>query len=243
MQMLLAVTPVFFVALFLLCFYRDRLKQHPMINHLFVIACAAFFFCWNYAAYEWGWLEDGFMTLENISPFICTVILIAPFLQEKIRDYAYSAIAFLGFGMFLALYISPAADYFSSMRQNTTFMYIAEASCHLAMALYGFYLILVDRVKLTLKNFLKAVTFVYSAVGFGVFLNWCFHLSNFGMDMYGNYSIYFIDIFGSFAATFIAYLVGILATITLGFLVGVFLNWISTPKTKNVDQQIENKEL
>lgn len=237
MQMLLAITPVFFAALFLLCFFRDKLKRYPIINYLFIAACAVFFFCWNYAAYQRGWLEDGFMTLENISPFICTVILVTPFLHKKIRDFAYCAIAFLAFGMFLALYISPSAEYFSSLRQNTPFIYVSEAACHLVMALYGFYLILVERVKLNLKSFLKALTFVYSAVVFGVFLNWCFHLSNFGMNMYGNYSIYFLDIFGSFTATFIAYLVGIFATILLGFLVGNFIDWISRPAIKKSDAQ------
>ncbi|MBE6535982.1 MAG: hypothetical protein E7677_05095 [Ruminococcaceae bacterium] len=242
MQMLLALTPVFFSALFLLCFFREKLKHHPIINYLFIAACAVFFFCWNYAAHELGWLEDGFMTLENISPFICTVILVTPFLHKKIRDFAYCAIAFLAFGMFLALYISPAAEYFSSLRQNTPFVYISEAACHLVMALYGFYLILVGRVKLNLKSFLKAIAFIYSAVIFGVFLNWCFHLSNFGMNMYGNYSIYFLDIFGSFTATFIAYLVGIFATILLGFLVGNFLDWISRPATKKPEAKEATSE-
>lgn len=232
MIMLLALTPVLFVALFLMCFYRDRLKQHPFIDHLFIVVCAVFFFCWNYAAYEKGWLKNGFMTLENISPFICTVIIFTPFFHEKVRDFARCAIAFLAFGMFLALYISPGAEYFSSLRQNTPFMYISEAACHLVMTLYGFYLILSERVKLNFKNILKALVFLYSAVGFGVFLNWCFHLSNFGMNMYGNYSIYFLDIFGSFAATFIAYLAGIFVTILLGYLAGIFLNWLSTPTVK-----------
>ena len=229
MQMLGALSLVFFVGLFLLCYFREKLNN-SIINPLFIIVCAICFFCWNYAAYERGWLEDGFMTLENISPFICTVILVTPFMSEKIRDFAYCAIAFLGFGMFLALYISPGASYFMSHNYTATFMHISEAVCHLAMALYGFYLILSGKVKLGWENLAKAIVFVYTAIGFGVFLNWCFHLGNFGMDMYGDYSIYFLDIFGSFRATFIAYLVGVLATIIMGFLVGIFLDWFSKPK-------------
>lgn len=228
--MLGGLSLVFFIALFLMCFFRDKLKKHPFINALFIIGCAAFFFCWNYAAYERGWLQDGFMTLENISPMICTVILLTPFMNEKIKDLAYCAIAFLSFGMFLALYISPGAEYLFEHNYTATFMHVSEASCHLLMALYGFYLILVDKVPLNWKSFGKACLFVYASIGFGVFLNWCFHLANFGMNMYGNYSIYFLDIFGSFKATFIAYLVGVLGTLTLGFLVGIFLDWLSSPK-------------
>ncbi len=227
--MLGGLSLVFFAALFLMCFFRKKLK-HPIVNPLFIIACAVFFFCWNYAAYERGWLEDGFMTLENISPYICTVILFTPFLNEKIKDFAYCAIAFLGFGMFLALYISPGASYLMNHEYSANFIHISEAACHLAMALYGFYLILVGRVKLTWLNFGKAAAFVYTSIGFGVFLNWCFHLANFGMNMYGDYSIYFLNIFGSFEVTFIAYLLGVLGTLTLGFLVGIFLDWFSRIK-------------
>ena len=230
MQMLGGLTLVFFVGLFLMCFFRERLSN-PIFNPLFIIVCAICFFCWNYAAYERGWLEDGFMTLENISPFICTVILATPFMSEKIKDFANCTIAFLGFGMLLALYISPGASYFMDHNLTASFMHISEAACHLVMALYGFYLILCGKVKTDWQSYGKAIVFIYTAIGFGVFLNWCFHLGNFGMDMYGDYSIYFLDIFGSFEVTFVAYLVGVLGTITLGFLVGIFLDWFSTPKT------------
>ena len=134
--------------------------------------------------------------------------------------------------MFLALYISPGADYFSNFVYTPKFLHISEATCHLGMALYGFYLVLADKVKINFKSFGKAALFIYASIAFGVFLNWCFHLGNFGMDMYGNYSIYFLDIFGSFEATFIAYLVGVLATILLGFLVAIFLDWLSRPRKR-----------
>lgn len=229
--MLSVLSFVFFVALFLMCFFREKL-HNPVVNPLFVLVTAAFFFCWNYAAYERGWLEDGFMTLENISPYICTVILVTPFLNKTIRDYAYCAIAFLGFGMFLAMYVSPGAEFLMNFQQNASFIHISEGTCHLVMALYGFYLILTDRVKINAKNLVKALIFIYASICFGVFLNWCFHLSNFGMDMYGNYSIYFLDIFGSFEATLVAYIFGVGATILLGYLAGMFLVWISSPSKK-----------
>jgi len=232
MQMLIGLSLALFAALFLMCFFREKLN-HPIVNPLFLIVCAVFFFCWNYAAYERGWLGDGFMTLENISPFICTIILLTPFMSERIKDFANCAIALLGFGMLLALYISPGVAYFLDHNHTATFMHISEAACHLVMALYGFYLILVGKVKLSWVNFGKACVFVYTAIGFGVFLNWCFHLANFGMDMYGDYSIYFLDIFGSFEVTFVAYLLGVLATLTMGFLVGIFLDWFSRPKEAN----------
>ena len=225
-QMLWGLTIVFFAAIFLMCFFREKLKR-TIINPLFILVCAIFFFCWNYAAYERGWLEDGFMTLENISPYICTVIILTPFMNKGVKDHAYSAIAFLGFGMFLALFVSPEAEYLLNYNQEAQFIHISEAACHLVMALYGFYLILSDKVALELKSLWRALVFIYASVGFGLFINLCFHKSNFGMDMYGNYSIYFLDIFGTFGATLVAYVVGILVTMLLGFIFGMFLDWVS----------------
>ena len=241
MHMLSALALVFFVALFLMCVFRQKLNN-PIVNPLFLVVCAVCFFCWNYAAYERGWLEDGFMTFENISPFVCTAILLTPFMSEKIKDFAYCSIAFLGFGMFLAMFISPGAAYFLNHTQMANFIYVSEAVCHLTMALYGFYLILANKVKLTLNHYFKGIVFIFTVIGFGVFLNWCFHLGNFGMDMYGDYSIYFLDIFGSFEITFIAYLIGVLATLTMGYFVGIFLNWLAKTDETDTHQEVENIE-
>jgi len=225
-QMLGIISGVFFAALFLMCYFRDKLG-HTLINTLFVAIDAVLLFCWTYAGYEVGWLDGGYMTLANISPYICTVIAFCPFLSEKVRSFAYSAIAFLGFGMFLAMFISPEHEYIFNFRHEVNFVYVTEAACHLVMSLYGFYLILSNRVKLTLRNFAKSVIFMYSTVLFAVFLNWVFHKSHFGMGVYGNYSIYFLDIFNSFGATLAAYLFGILAVLCLGFAVGMGLDRIS----------------
>ena len=224
--MLGILAAVFFIALFIMCFFRERLN-HPFINPLFISVCAVFFFCWNFAMFEHRGSNFRFMTLENISPYICTVILLTPFMVKWLKDSAYCAIAFLGFGMFVALFISPGVEYLFNYKQEVKLIHITEAACHLVMALYGFYLILANKVKLEFKDFGKALAFIYSAIGFGVFINLVFHQSNFGMDMYGKYSIYFLDIFGSFGVTLIAYLVGVLAVMALGYLTGAFLDKVS----------------
>ena len=194
MHMLGIIAVVFFAALFIMSFYRDKL-QHEIINKLFIA--------------------------------VNTV-----FLNEKVKSYAHAGIAFLSFGMFLAMFISPEHEYLFNFRHEVRFIHVAEAACHLIMSLYGFYLILSKKVKLTLKNYFKSVIFMFVSVFYGVFLNWCFHLGNFGMNMYGGYSIYFIDIFNSFPATFAAYLFGILLVLTLGFLVGMGLDRLTKTETK-----------
>lgn len=231
MHMLSILSVVFCIALFFMCYFREKL-HHRFIEPLFIIADAVFFFCWNYAKFERGSLGDGFMTFDNISPFICTLILVIPLLSEKIKKYAYAAIAFLAFGMFVALFVSPEVEYLMNYHQDAMFLHVSEAACHLIMGLYGFYLVLSGKVGLSMKSFGKALICIYSVIGFGLFLNLCFHRSFFGMNMYGEYSIYFMDIFGSFEATLLAYLLGVLFTITVGFFTCRFLDWLSEPRVK-----------
>ena len=236
-HMLGIIAIVFFASMFLMCYFREKLN-HSILNPLLIGACAVFFFCWNYAAYERGWLADGFMTLENISPFICTIILLTPFMSNKIKDLAYSAIAFLACGMFLALFVSPGTEYIVNHQFKANFVHISEASCHLIMAIYGFYLILVGKVKINFKSFGKSVLFIYSSIAFGVFLNFFYHVNNFGMNMHGAYSIYWLEIFRNFEATFVAYIVGVLGVLLLGFATEIFLDKISKAKEFPTDPNL-----
>ena len=213
----------YFVTLAILCLCHNQISK-KIGNAVFIAVDIVFFFGWNYAAYLKGWLSDGFMTLENISPFIMTLIPLTLFMNEKVKSYCNAAIAFLWAGMFLALSISPEFSYIFDFNHDATFIYATEASCHLIASLYGIYLIISGQVVCNFKNWLKSVICMFSVIGFGVFLNYVFHIRNFGMDPYGNYTIYMIDIFGSFGATLAAYLFGVLLVLTLGMQCGYFLN-------------------
>ena len=219
MQMVAIMVACYFITLILLCYYRDIINKR-VANIVFIIVDLIFFLGWNYAAYLRGWLDDGFMTFGNISPFIMTLIPLTVFMSEKVRSYCNSAIAFLWLGMFLALMISPEHAYIFSYNIEASFIYSTEAACHLIASLYGVYLIISGQVSCDFKNWVKSIVCMFSVIGFGVFINFVFHKSNFGMDPYGDYTIYMIDIFGSFGATLLAYLFGVLLVLTVGMQAG-----------------------
>ena len=221
---------VFCVSLFLMCFFRKHL-QSPIINTLFIVADGAFLFSWTYAMFLHNGLRSGFMTLDNISPFICTIILLTPFMKEKIRDFTYAAIALLSFGMFVALFVSPEVEYVVNFHQSAKLIHVTEAACHCVMGLYGFYLVLSGKVQPNAKTYRRSLIFTYSVIGYGLFLNYFFHRSFFGMNMYGDHSIYFMDLFGSFEVTLLAYLFGVFFTLTAGYLVCMGIDRLSRHKT------------
>ncbi len=227
--MLGIVTFLYFFSLTLMCFYRE--KMNPKFwNAVFVVADIIFFACWNLAAYERGWMKDRFMTLDNISPMMCTMIGLLFFMSPKVAENCKCAVAFLSFGMFCAMLISPERAYLFSFDEQADFLYASEALCHMVMALFGAYLILSKQVKLKAKYFLKSAVFVYSVVGFGVLLNFVFKKDFFGMTPYGDYNIYGIRLFGSFYATLLGYLVGIFLVLLFGLQTLWVLSWLVLEK-------------
>ena len=234
MMMLGILTAVFFVSLTLIGLYYDKINV-KIFNTVFFIIDVIFYFIWCRAMYERGWLKGGFPTLGNISPMIFTMIPLTIFMKDKVREYAYSAIAFLWFGMFLAMFISPEHTYLFDYNTEASLLYTGEALCHMLAALFGMYLIITEQVKFNFEHWIRALIFMYSVILFGVFLNYFFHKRNFGMDPYGEYSIYFLDIFGTFEATFVAYLLGVLAVLILGLQVGYVLNQLCKPKKELSD--------
>lgn len=229
MLMLGILTVIYFITLFIMCLYRAKIN-FEVCNTVFIIVDFAAFFAWNYAAYQLGWLDNGWMTLGNISPLMFTVILLTPFMRESVKQYAYSTIAFLSVGMFFAMLITPEHAYLFNFDQEATFYLTSEAICHLVCSLYGFFLILTGKVKADFSHWGKSCIFLYSFIGLGVALNFIFRKDYFGMTPYGNYRIYMIDIFGSFYATLFAYLAGVMLVLTVGMQVGKLLEHVTAIK-------------
>lgn len=206
----------YFVTLFLMCFYRSKINVR-LCNIIFIVSNFLAYSCWTYAAYQKDWLDGGWLTLGNISPMTFTVILLTPFMNERIRDYAYSSIAFLNVGMFFAMIISPEYDYVFNFKTEATFIYTTEAVCHLICALYGIFLVLTKLVKVDFKRWIKSVVFTLSIITFAVILNFIYHRSYFGMDPYGNAKIYMLDLFDGFWSTLVAYYFGVIMVLTVGY--------------------------
>ena len=208
-------TLFFFVTLFIMCYYRSKIN-FKFWNAVFIIVDLIAMSCWTYSFYDRGYLGDGWRTLDNISPMMFTLMVLTPFLSEKIKEYAYSAFAFLNVGMFLAMLISPEHDYIFNFRTEATFAATSEAIGHMVCSLYGIFLVLTKKVKADFNHWVKSIVFLLSIISFAVTLNFIYHRSYFGMDPYGVAQIYMFDLFGSFHATLAAYYFGVVLVLTVG---------------------------
>ncbi len=239
MQMVGIMVVCYLVTLTAICVYRKEINI-KIGNAIFMIVDAAFFITWTYASYINEWTESGFMAFDNISPLTMTIIPLTVFMNKKARSYCESGIAFVWFGMFVALIVSPQHAYIFSDTSAASLGHTTEAACHLIASLYGVYLIITGQVKCNVESLKKAAVFLYSAIGIGVIANYLLHTSNFGMNPYGDYSIYMIDIFRSFEATLIAYLLGVFVVIVVGMQLGHLLYKIVSPEKES--DNTESKE-
>ncbi len=214
MLMLGILAAVYFVAFALICLYHDKLNI-KIGNGVFICLDVVFYFLWNVGMYQSRWFDDIYDTLKNISPMMFTVIPLTCLMNDKVKNYAYSAIAYLWLGMLVALFLSPQSHY-ANVDTSANLVYTGEALCHMLASLFGVYLVMTKQVKLSFANWCRALVFLYAAISWGVLKNFVFHLDHFGMDPYGKYSIYFIDIFGNFYATLVGYIFGVLLVVTLG---------------------------
>ena len=217
MTVLLGIyTCFYFITLFLMCYYRNKINVRVW-NLCFFIANFVTFSAWNYGAYLYtNWLKYGWMTFGNISPMTFTIIILLPIFNERVREYAMSSIAFLNFGMFIAMLISPEYDYIFNFKTEATFMYATEAVCHLICSLFGIYLVFSKQIKADFEHWWKGLTFTLSLITLGVICNFVYHRDYFGMNPYGNAKIYMIDLFSGFWPTVIAYYFGIAIVMTVG---------------------------
>ena len=215
---------IFFTSLIVMCHYRNRMNP-KVWNLAFIGADAVVYFCWTYAGYEKGWLKDvSSLTFENISPLLCTVVLFTLIMNDKVKRAAYSTLAAFSVGLFMALMISPEHAYLFKFNIEANFVYTSEAACHLVVALFGSYLVISGQVKPDFRSWVRSIIFTYSLIGYGVFANYLFHKTYFGLNPYGSSSIYMIDIFHSHEATLFAYLAGVLVVLTLGMQVMYVFN-------------------
>ena len=221
-EMLAIFSVIYFVTLLMICFYREKINI-KVGNAIFIVCDLVCFSFWTYSYYQKGSLNEGFLTLGNISPLMFTLIVLLPFMKKSVREYVESAIAFLSVGMLLAFFISPEHAYLFNFNHEANIMYTGEAACHMICSLFGLYLIITKQVRPDFKNWLKSMALLYSIITMAVGLNYIYHRNYFGMDPYGNYTIYMIDIFGSFAATLAAYYLGIMVVLLLGVQFGRLL--------------------
>lgn len=213
--MAIILVSIYFTSLAAIIIFRDHIDTR-IGNAVFICLDVIFFIALHLNYYNRGAFST-FLTLDNISPFTFTLLPFSYLMKDKVKDYFFSFVAFICLGMFGAMLVSPNYAYLFQQRLDASFDYVFDAFNHLVVSLFGVYLVVTKQVKPNMKQFIKGSIFIYSVITIIVIINLLFHTRYFGMAPYGNYSIYMLNIFGSFGATLLGYILGLALILFTGY--------------------------
>lgn len=215
MTMTLILVCVYFACLVAILFFHKHMNPKTTILIFIIVDIVLFAGYWVNEYFRKGYIY--FITFDQISPFMFTMMPLSLLLKDKYKDVIYTTTALLSLGMLVAMLVSPLEAYLGSYRKEASLLYVLDVLLHLNCSLFGTYLFVSKTVKVDLKSIGKASSLLYLVIGFAIIINFIFKTNYFGMGYYGNYGIYMIRIFESYWATLLAYLLGIMLVLMLGF--------------------------
>ena len=223
MGMTLVLISIYFATIFFMLTFLER-SNTRIGNAIFIVINIIVFWGLNMCYYKPEQQNFRFLVFDNISPFTFTFMPFLVLFKGKVAEFFKSAIAFLSVGMIVAMMITPQYAYLYNFNNTAGLDYLLDALCHLNCSLFGIYLVLTGQVRLKYKSFVRAVIFMYSAITLVVVMNHLYGTNFFGMCPYGGYSIYMFNLFEDYWATLLAYYVGVLLVLYLGFEFNLGLN-------------------
>lgn len=215
---------VFFVLLIIYLvgiFFSKYIASHQkIINPIFALLIfASYLYLAVYMYRDVGpndWNFHNTLPTANVSPFmfcLCPIILTMP---KKIRDYLFTLVALLSFGMLIAG-LGGALGY---VARNYKFHWHITMDCvaHVLISLWGVYLVKSEQVKLAYKKALCSGAIIVSVAFVMLILNLIYDKAFFGLSLYGKHNIYNAVLFENGIVSAVIYFAGLCLVLVLGYL-------------------------
>lgn len=167
--------------------------RHQLLTN--IIFCSTILICYGLVvliAYlqngpnDWNFTNT--LPVANISPFMFAASPIFFILPKKIRKYFATLIALLVVGMILSPILSCIYNFSISYKFHPSFL--LNYAAHIAIALWGIYLVQSEQCDLEIKSCLIGGAIIVSVAITMMILNLIFDQSFFGLSLNGKHNIY-----------------------------------------------------
>ncbi len=158
-------------------------------------------------------LFQNALPIANISPFVFFTLPLA--LLPPFKKVLFPLITFLSVGMIFSIEISNIRFIESNTSYN--FALTLDGLAHVGYTLFGIYLVVSHQVRLNLRSFLLGGVSILSVVAAILVLNYILHTSFFGLNLYGEHSIYELVICSSSILSATIYILGLIFFLILGY--------------------------
>mgnify|MGYP003289803462 CR=1 FL=1 len=199
----------------------------PAIIFLFLLYQILEFYC---KGIDWNFYNS--LPTANISPFMFTLLFINVFLPKPIKKYIYTLTALLCIGMVIAGF---ATDVSYIVRGYSFHICIAmDCTNHILFALFGIYLVITKQTHTKIRDNIISGSILFGIVAIMIILNIIFKTSFFGLNMYGDHSIYGVKLVSNSILSAVIYCCGLGALLVLGY---VFEYLFVLPKLLKIQPQ------
>ena len=162
-----------------------------------------------------NWSFFNALPLGNVGPFMFFTLPFLFLLPKKARRYYHTLVALLSPAMLIAgllcgiLLAAAGRPFFSN--------YLLDMICHVLFALYGIYLVRSEQVDFDIPRNLISGGVILVVALLMLVLNAILHTSFFGLNVYGEHTIYNILFLKSGALSTILYFIGLTVMLTIGY--------------------------
>lgn len=172
------------------------------------------------------WNFQNTLPTANVSPFTYCLALLTLVLPKKAKEYVYTLISLLAFGVLCAGMITCV---FNATRDYAFHWTIAlDSFAHVALSLFGVHLVQSGQVQLEIKKSLLSGAIIVGVAVVMLLLNVIFHTSFFGLSLHGNHNIYNVVICQNAYLSACLYFAGLCTVLCIGYVYQTFLNKTKT---------------
>ena len=161
---------------------------------------------------DWNFLNA--MPTANVSPFMFTLVPVVMLSWGRLQARLHLLIALLSVGMLCSPLLS-CVSYFA-IQYRFHFHFLLDFIAHVALSLWGVYLIKSGQVRLTLRDALASAGVILGAAACMLVLNLVFDTAFFGLSLSGKHNIYNMVLVSNGALSAGIYFLGLCLVMVLG---------------------------
>ena len=216
-----------------------RFKNAKIVNIVFI---ATAFICYVALSVKVcidvgfdDWNFQNTLPTANVSPFMFATLPLSLILPKKARKAWFLLISLLSVGMLFAVVLGCVYRAVINYKFHLSFM--LDHVSHLALSLFGIYLVKSGQVELKVKNCLKSGSLIVSVAATMMILNVALGTSFFGLSFNGGHNIYNMRLVDNGYLSALLYFVGLVAVLITGYF---YVKALSAKK--RTDKDLSEKE-
>lgn len=214
------------VAYISVIFAMKYMKNTKLFNGLFVCIVAVCYLLVMLTVYlDVGFADWNFqntLPTANVSPLMFCLTIFVLFLPKKARRYCLLLVSLLSVGMLASTIFG--CIYNASIGYKFHFHFLLDYIAHVALSLWGIYLVKTNQVKVENKSCIVSMCMIFAYATLMLILNVIFDTAFFGLSLNGKHNIYNMVITSNSYLSALLYYAGLFVVLIAGMFLQKYMS-------------------